>query len=196
MNRETRDKFASGTQKDLTTGNACWETAPAVYRKIAKDYGPFEIDICADASRALAPIWFGPGSPYGEDALCTPWHEFGSTGYCNPPYGPFVQRILRKALAETGRGFTSTFLLPMRVTRAFLNCCLRGADRIDFSDKRLLFWENGKPRYSVNKKTGLLRDKPDAAMFDSIIVKFSAFGNGRPHVDIWEAPSHEDQAKP
>ena len=31
-------------QGDLTTGNACWETAPKIYEAIANDFGPFDID--------------------------------------------------------------------------------------------------------------------------------------------------------
>ena len=48
MNRETRDKFASGTdQADLTTGNACWQTPPAIFAQLNHDFGPFEIDLTA-----------------------------------------------------------------------------------------------------------------------------------------------------
>lgn len=73
MNRATRDKFASGTdQADLTTGNACWETAPLVFQKLAEDFGPFDIDLTADAQRALCRVWFGPDSSVGQyDALVT-----------------------------------------------------------------------------------------------------------------------------
>ena len=64
MKRETRDKFASGTkQSDLTTGNACWETPPAVFAKLSEDFGPFDVDLTADARRHLCPVWFGPDSP-------------------------------------------------------------------------------------------------------------------------------------
>lgn len=67
MNNETKNKLTSGTdQADLTTGNACWETPPLVFRKLNEDFGPFDVDLTADAQRHLCPTWFGPDSNVGE----------------------------------------------------------------------------------------------------------------------------------
>lgn len=191
MNRETRDKFASGTdQGDLTTGNAVWETAPAVFEKLSEDFGPFQVDICADTSRHLCATWFGPDSNVGEfDALKANWRRYGLIGYCNPPYGAFVQKILPLAKAQAAEGFASTFLLPMRVTAAFKAHVLRGASDLLFCDKRLVFWENGAPR--LNPKTG----KPDSAMFDSIIVRYAAGVWDRPRLGEWRVPEHATVAR-
>ena len=198
MNRETRDKFASGTdQADLTSGNACWETSPAVFDKLSRDFGPFDVDICADATRALRPVYFGPGSPYGTDALRADWQAFGSRGYCNPPYGAFIGKILPKAKDQAVlRDFTSVFLIPMRVTVAFKRHILSGASELLFVDRRLIFWENGAPRYTFDKKAGKMRDKPDAAMFDSIVVIYRPGVKDEPRVGVWTAPSIEEQAMP
>lgn len=191
MKRETRDKFASGTdQSDLTTGNACWETAPAIFEKLNEDFGPFDVDLTADAQRHLCPNWFGPGSNVHEhDALLAHWGFWGRCGYSNPPYGPFIQRILPKAKIEAEQGFSSTFLLPLRVTKAFKAHILQGASDLLFCDKRLVFWENGAPR--LNPKTG----KPDSALFDSIIVRYRPGVWLRPAIDVWRVPEHATIAR-
>ncbi len=184
MNRATRDKFAARTQSD-TAPNACWETDPAVFRKLNEDFGPFDVDLTADVHRALCSTWFGPGSLLMEDALSGGWGRFGLRGYSNPPYGSFVPKLLTVAAAQAEAGFESTILLPMRVTRAFHSMVLGRASELLFCDRRLVFYENGLPR--MNPKTG----KADCAMFDSIIVRYQ-WPVRRPDVPLrvgsWRVP--------
>ena len=191
MNRADRDKFASGTHADLTSGNACWETAPRVFAQLNEDVGPFDLDLTADAQRHLCPLWFGPGSVY-TDALTAVWHLHGSNGYSNPPYGPFVQRMLGKAKHEAAQGFASTLLLPMRVTKAFKQHVLCGAAQLIFPDKRLVFFENGVPRINERawREHGVLRADP--ALFDSILVRYLPGTplDARPALDVWKVPPH------
>lgn len=186
MDRRERDLFTSGTgQADLTTGNACWETPPAIFAKLVEDFGGFDVDLTADPQRALCRTWFGPYSPEEEyDALTAKWHRFGRRGYSNPPYGPFVQKLLAKAKAEAQHEFVSVLLLPMRVTVAFRAHVLSGAAQLLFCDKRLTFWENGAPR--INPKTG----KADPAVFDSILVVYRPGICQRPMVGEWHVPPH------
>lgn len=185
MKRATRDKFVSGTQADLTSGNSCWETAPAIFAKLNEDFGPFDIDLTADGQRHLCPVWFGPDSPVGEfDALTADWFFRAYNGFSNPPYGIFIQRILPIAKIWAARGCASTFLLPLRVTKAFKAHILHGASDLLFCDKRLVFWENGAPR--LNPKTG----KPDSALFDSIIVCYRPGVWDRPRIGEWHVPNH------
>lgn len=176
----------SRTGSDLNSGNACWETPPAVFAKLQEDFGPFDLDLTANASNHLRPRWLGPGSDIGEDALTIPWHYYGDAGFSNPPYGPFVQKILRKAADEARLGFTTTLLLPMRVTKAFREVILPQASRLLFCSKRITFYENGASR--INPKTG----KPDPAMFDSIIVQFEPPPHYDDHliVNEWKVPDH------
>jgi hypothetical protein len=189
MDRATRDKFATRTdQADLTTGNACWQTAPLVFLRLNEDFGRFDIDICGDALRALCSMWFGPQSPVGEyDALTAAWSSYGTNGFDNPPYGPFVQKILAKAKAEADQGFTSLHLLPLRVTGAFRAHVLNGAARLIFPDTRLTFFENGLPRCGYDKR-GKVRADP--AMFDSILVQYLPGAWDRPRLGEWHVPPH------
>jgi hypothetical protein len=189
VNRQTRDKVVSGTnQANLTTGNACWETAPRVFQKLNEDFGPFDIDICADQQRALCRLWYGPGSELCEDALLAPWHDHGRKGYDNPPYGRFIQKILAKAVAEVDAGFTSVHLLPLRITKAFKEFAVARAADILLPDKRLVFFENGVPRCTASTKRG--KPIPDTSVFDSVIVRFAPDASAQPRLGVWKVPPH------
>lgn len=181
MNRKV---LHSRTGKDLTSGNSCWETPPAIFKKLNDEF-KFDIDICADSKRNLCRKYFGPGSPFHTNALEAPWSFIGTVGFCNPPYGPFVPHVLRVALEATLYGFTTVLLLPMRATRAFHSTIIapNGANELRFCDKRITFWENGAPR--INPRTG----KPDPAPFDSIIVVYRP-GGGHVAVSSWAVPKH------
>lgn len=188
MDRATRNKVVSGTQDDLTSGNACWETAPLVYQAIAEAFGPFDVDVCADAQRNLAPVWFGPDSPVGEfDALTAVWPRYGTRGYGNPPYGKFISKILPYAKLMTRNGFASTFLIPMRVTKAFQAHVMSGAAEVHLCDKRLMFFENGLPRISRDKSG---KWKADPAVFDSMIVRYLPLTPVKPSFQMFKVPQH------
>lgn len=195
MNRHTRDRFAARTnQAALTSGSACWQTSPAVYRKLAHDFGPFDVDLCGDRRRHFGRHWYGPQSALARDLLTVTDWSLGRRfrcGFSNPPYGAFVQEVLARAHAQARLyRFTSVLLLPMRVTVAFRRHVLRGASQLLFCNQRLIFWENGAPR--INPETG----KPDGAMFDSIVVVFRARANASsrpPLVGEWTAPTTAQQ---
>ncbi len=193
MNRATRDKIVSGTGTDLTTGNACWETAPRVFEKLNEDFGPFDLDLTADGERHLCPMWFGPDS-VEPDALAAEWSAWGTDGFSNPPYGWFVQRMLQKAREQRARGVTSTLLLPMRVTVAFKAHVLGGAQELLFCDKRLCFFEHGVPRLNERRWTEDKVATADSALFDSIIVRYVPTRAPMLKVGIWQVPSHVSRA--
>lgn len=189
MDRHTRDKFASGTQADLTSGNACWQTPPLIFEKLSQDFGPFCVDLTADANNHLLPLWFGPGGAQ-EDALTTYWSDYGTAGYSNPAYGRFAALMMEKAKRQASSfGFSSVLLLPMRVTIAFREHVLRGAARLLFCDSRIVFFEHHAPR--INRKAferGKLQ--PDPALFDSIVVVYHPGVHIRPKIGEWHVPPH------
>lgn len=192
MNRETRDKFASRTLA-VDSKNARWETAPKVFEKLNADFGPFDLDLTANSRNALLPRWLGPDSALAVDALSADWSLYGVNGYSNPSYyTPFVTRMLARAEMMRANGFESTLLLPLRITRAFRKHVLRGATQLLFCDKRLVFFEDGVPRCSQDKRG---KWRPDTAMFDSIIVRYVP---GKPvcefaDVGEWQVPVHVTQ---
>lgn len=194
MNNATKQKLTSGTdQADLTSGNACWETAPLVFQKLNEDFGEFDVDLTADATRHLCDEWFGPDSNVGEyDALTADWPACQRrNGFSNPPYGPFIQKLLAiaKTWSRRGEGFTSTLLLPMRVTKAFKAHVLHGASDLLFCDKRLVFFEHGVPRLNNKLWTEKGKAVADAAVFDSIIVRYRPYSTML-NVGVWEVPKH------
>ena len=189
MNRATRDKFVSHSHL-LTDAKSLWETPPQVYQQLVYDFGPFDLDLTADSKRHLEPVWLGPGSPIGHvDALVAPWFELADSGYSNPPYGWFAAAMIKKAHEEAKKGFTSTLLLPMRVTKQFRKHVLHGAAQLIFPDKRICFYENGAPRWNEEalKKGGY---QMDPALFDSIIVRFKPGMWIYPRVSEWKVPPH------
>ena len=188
MNRATRDKFAKRT--DPTSSNACWETAPKVYDALNRDFGTFDVDLTADASNHLCDTWLGPGSHFGEDALTVDWRKYGRKGYSNPVYGSFITRILPKAVEQARkRGFASTFLLPLRITDTFREYVLDQAHELLLCTKRLVFFEDGVPRCTVDKRG---RPHADTAMFDSIIVRYlpGRRSGNYPKLGEWDVPEH------
>lgn len=199
MDNATKNKLTSGTdQADLTTGNACWETPPLVFAKLNADFGPFDVDLTADAQRHLCDVWFGPESTVGEfNALTADWAACGRRhGYSNPPYGPFIQQLLPLAKKWTSPayyyehpGFRTTLLLPMRVTKAFKAHVLNGASELLFCDTRLTFFENGLPRLNEKKFIEEGKAQADPAVFDSIIVRYMP-GRTELKVGIWNVPKH------
>jgi hypothetical protein len=192
MNRATKTKLTSGTNRaDLTIGNACWETPPLVFRQLAEDFGPFDVDLTADARRHLCPVWFGPGSPSGDvDAIAANWAADGRrNGYSNPPYGPFIQSLVARAAFWSTHGFTSTLLLPLRVTKAFKAQILGAASSLLFCDARLTFFEHGIPRLNERQWIDRGRAVADPAVFDSIVVRFAPERCSL-QVGIWRVPKH------
>lgn len=192
MNNATKNKLTSGTdQSDLTTGNACWETPPLVFQQLNADFGPFDVDLTADAQRHLCSRWFGPDSNVGEfDALTAMWHDYGRRGYSNPPYGPFIQKLLAHASNEARlKGFTSALLLPMRVTKAFRAWILPHASDLLFCDARLTFFENGVPRLNETQWVKHQKLVGDPAVFDSIITLFRP-ERASLNVSTWHVPKH------
>lgn len=183
MNRQERDSFVATTdQTQLAYGeSACLETPPDLFAALHEEFH-FDVDLTANEQNFLRPTWLGPGA-MAHDALTKPWHTYGHSGFSNPPYGTFVGKILFKAAIEQTLGFTSVFLLPMRVNRAFKQYCLGCADEIRFVDERIRFWYLGKPK--LNPKN----QQHDPALFDSVIVVFRPRSKSQlnfgPRVSVW-----------
>lgn len=59
----------------------------------------FGVDAAANEGNALCPVWFGPGSPFGTNALTAPpsaWAQTGKPIFCNPPFSmmpEFASRV-------------------------------------------------------------------------------------------------------
>lgn len=184
MDQATRELITSGTnQDDLTGGNACWQTPPAIYDALDREF-QFDVDLFADGRRALHPVWFGPGSDYEEDAITAEWSAYGQNGFSNPPYGRFIRQVLAKAAEQAQCGFTSVHLIPHRMTVPVRQALFRSESVREWliPDSRIVFFENGQPRLDA-------KGVPMPALFDSTILVFAP-GVWMPRVREWEVPEH------
>ena len=65
-----------------------WATPSAFVRGLERVAGVrVALDLCAEATTAKAPVWFGPGSPHGvTDTLLDDWSWGAGLAYCNPDF--------------------------------------------------------------------------------------------------------------
>jgi len=81
-----------------------WATPQKFFDAISVLYGPFDIDVCADASNAKCHVYFDKVA----DGLAQTW-----TGKCwmNPPYGRDIGKWMKKASESNA---TVVCLVPAR----------------------------------------------------------------------------------
>ena len=112
--------------KQFTTQKCNWHTPKALYEELDREFH-FTDDPCPE------------GGMFGTD------REWGTSTYCNPPYGPAIREWIEKGWAESKKGKVVVFLLPARTdTRWFHELVLPNAAEIRFIPNRLLFTFNGK----------------------------------------------------
>lgn len=81
----------------LPQGCDDWRTPPWLYRWACDRWGTPAVDLAASEANHLAPLWYGRGSPFGEDGLRA---DVGmELAWCNPPFsdiGPWVELCSRR----------------------------------------------------------------------------------------------------
>lgn len=95
-----------------------WRTPLALFQALKARYGPFALDVAADATNHLCPLWLGQGGLV-EDALALDrWDRHIGLDYpakrvwCNPPYSrQLLSRFVAKACEQASLGRCSTVLL-------------------------------------------------------------------------------------
>jgi phage N-6-adenine-methyltransferase len=116
-----------------------WATPPDFFTKMARRYGPFDLDVCALPDNAKCPHYFTPEV----DGLKKPWR---GRCWCNPPYGKTIGRWVRKAWESSVDGATVVMLLPARVdTRWWHDLVKPYATKIHFIRGRLRFGNSEHP---------------------------------------------------
>ena len=98
-----------------------WNTPQDLYRQLDKEFH-FNDDPCPS------------GGIFGLD------RSWGTSTYCNPPYGRAVGEWIDRGIGESRQGKTIVFLLPARTdTQWFHNFVLPDASEIRFIRGRLKF---------------------------------------------------------
>lgn len=117
------ERFKSNTPKDIRN---FYQTPNNEFRFLSMLYGPFDVDIFADAENHKCDIWFGPDSPveifdtfidgWTRAGLGIPFKAFG-----NPPYSTGnVPAAVRVAQYYAFCGIAqTTLLIPARVDQSW-----------------------------------------------------------------------------
>lgn len=142
--------------------NDNWETPQNLFDELEEEFG-FVVDLAADRSNWKCPIFFGPGSDFGEDSLVADWgqHLKLGAGWLNPPYSrgqqrAFVEKTIRE-LARLGRG-TVVMLLPADTSTRLFHDLIQPLGEVRFLPGRVRF------------ELGGIADGP--ARFASMVVVF------------------------
>lgn len=123
-------------------GRDNWWTPDDLFKEICDRYGPFTLDVAADATNAKCAEYFTAE----QDGLLMPWS--GSV-WCNPPYTNLIQWV-KKAYEETqaGRCIQAVLLLPAHTSTAW------------FHDYGLphaeIYWIRGKRKFGGTGKSAIM----------------------------------------
>ena len=123
MNKINAGLLSSNTDK--------WATPQKFFDDCNAKYGPFDIDVCADAENAKCSVYFDKEV----DGLKQEW-----VGKCwmNPPYGREIGKWMKKAYESAGSGTIVVCLVPARTdTRWWHDYAIKG--QITFIKGRLKF---------------------------------------------------------
>lgn len=115
----------------LSSATDQWATPQDFFDKVNLQYGPFDVDVCADADNAKCSVFFDKNA----DGLKQKW-----TGKCwmNPPYGRDIYKWMEKAHQSWQEGATVVCLVPARTdTRWWHHFAMKG--RVIFICGRLKF---------------------------------------------------------
>jgi phage N-6-adenine-methyltransferase len=114
-----------------------WGTPQKLFDDLDREFH-FTMDACATAELAKCERFFDKQ----EDALSKDWD---AATFCNPPYGPALNKWVRKAYLESTKGKTIVMLLPVRTdTQWFQLYCLSSRAEIRFLKGRLSFSGKGR----------------------------------------------------
>lgn len=132
-----------------------WATPQAFFDEQILLYGPFDIDVCADASNAKCKKFFDKNV----DGLKQEWV---GTCWMNPPYGKEIGLWMKKAKESAEDGATVVCLVPARTdTKWWHDYAMKG--QITFIRGRLKF---GDSKNSAPFPSALVVFKPTTCLGD------------------------------
>lgn len=125
-----------------------YETPPELFQALDAEFGPFNLDVCANQLNHKVAAYFGPGGCQ-PDGLTASWWGSDVKCWMNPPYGRATAAWVKKASEHPG---LVVCLLPARTdTRWFHDYVLPKAKLVRFLKGRPEFWIDGKPTGSGGK---------------------------------------------
>lgn len=144
-----------------------WATPQDFYDRLHAEFG-FRWDVAATPTNSkCGSDYFGPGSPWGEDALAIDWGACGiRRNWMNPPYSR-VREFIAKADDERYNGVLTVALVPARTDTRWWHDHVWGFDH--------------RPRRGIEVRfvKGRLRFGGAAAgaPFPSVVIVFGARGH-------------------
>jgi len=131
----------------LTSTTDQWATPQDFFDACEKQYGKFDVDVCADASNAKCDKYFDKQM----DGLAQTW-----TGKCwmNPPYGREIGKWMKKAKESAGNGTIVVCLVPARTDTAWWH---------DYAQYGIVTFIRGRLKFGGSK---------NSAPFPSALVVF------------------------
>ena len=111
-----------------------WATPQDFFDLMDNQYGPFDLDVCADSLNAKCEKYF----TREDNGLAKKW-----SGKCwmNPPYGKEISMWMKKAYESSGNGSVVVCLVPARTdTKWWHEYAMKG--EITFIKGRLKFGGN------------------------------------------------------
>lgn len=132
----------------MTSKTDLWATPQDFFDEQNAKYGPFDVDVCADATNAKCVTYFDKTI----DGLKQTW-----TGKCwmNPPYGREIGKWIKKAYESAGNGTVVVCLVPARTDTKWWH---------DYAIKGQITFIRGRLKFGGSK---------NSAPFPSAIVVFS-----------------------
>lgn len=147
-----------------------WATPQALFDQLSKQYGPFDLDVCASHENAKCPLYLtleGEFAVHG--ATGEPIKYSGTTGleaswstvpraWMNPPYGREIGKWVKKAYEESRKGCLVVALLPARTDTRWFHECIYNQASVSYSFIR------GRLKFG---------DSRNSAPFPSMVVVFN-----------------------
>jgi phage N-6-adenine-methyltransferase len=132
----------------MTSATDLWATPQNFFDDLEKQYGKFDIDVCADSSNAKCAKYFDKQM----DGLKQTW-----AGKCwmNPPYGREIGKWMKKAKESAGNGTIVVCLVPARTDTKWWH---------DYAAKGQITFVRGRLKFGASK---------NSAPFPSAVIVFS-----------------------
>jgi phage N-6-adenine-methyltransferase len=90
--------------RDKLTGRNYWGTPPEFFNLLDSEFGPFEVDVCANDTNAKCLNFFSDVPSQGiagvDDALAVNWVDYGERFFMNPPFSVDRKGVIGAWLAK------------------------------------------------------------------------------------------------
>ena len=116
-----------------------WRTPPEFWSVIDREFS-ITVDGAANAGNHLCDVWYGPGSPRGDDFINPMIPPQNETIYINPPFGKMMPWVLAAYRATiNGRGNCVLMMARCAPSTRWWRVCVRSASEIRLLSPRVDF---------------------------------------------------------